>query len=383
MFSEIPKPAFSLQSFSYYQPVKLVFGQNVSDSLQDYISRLGFSRGVLICDKLFSGNGLAEKIRRACPSLVAVFSDVTPNPVLADVEKAAALLKETDAALAVALGGGSAIDLAKFACSMVFASYPAEEYFYKRKVFSAKHLPLIAVPTTAGTGSEVTSVSVCNDERTGIKAPLACDNFYPYMAVVDPVLTLSVPPRVTAVTGMDGMSHALEAFWSVNHLPVCDMYAEESLRLIFANLEEAYFNGNDVGARSGMSLGALFAGLAFALTKTAAVHACSYPLSMDYNLSHGEACAFTLDMFLRENAQSDLRLDALAKRLGFRDAAAMADKIAALKETFGFRTSFKDIGCTDVKTFADRSLKHPLFANNPKKYTLPDLTQAFLKYYGK
>ncbi|MDD3947544.1 MAG: iron-containing alcohol dehydrogenase [Clostridia bacterium] len=368
-------------SFAYSLPVKIVFGVGVAEQLKDIATSCGFKRGVLIADKLFAENGMADKIMKDCPSLVALYSDITPNPMLSEVTAAAELLRQTEADYAVALGGGSSMDLAKFACSLVFADSTATDYFYKRKVFGAKHLPLVVLPTTAGTGSEVTSVSVCNDDQTGIKSPLPCDNFYPYLAVVDPLLTLSVPPFVTATTGIDAMSHALEAFWSVNHQPVCDMYAEKSLELIFSHLEKAYLCGEDIEARSAMSLGALYAGLAFALPKTAAVHACSYPLSIRYHLNHGEACAFTLDMFLRENASVDGRLHTLAQKLGFRGVGAMADKIKDFKEKFGFKTTLKALGCEDVAALAAECQSHPLFQNNPKKFTAKSLAEVFC-YYG-
>jgi len=371
-----------VDSFAYSLPVKLIFGWEAADNLKKIIDDCGFSRGVLITDKLFANNGLAAHITATCPSLVAVFSDITPNPMLSEVTKAAALIKKHHADFAVALGGGSSMDLAKFACSLVYAEYTAEEYFYKRKVFENRRVPLIVLPTTAGTGSEVTAVSVCNDDATGTKAPLLCSNFYPYLAVVDPKLTLSVPPFVTAVTGLDAMSHALEAFWSIHHQPICDNYAEESLKLIFSNLEKCYENGSDIQARSAMSLGALYAGLAFALPKTAAVHGCSYPLSTHFHLCHGEACAFTLDMFLRENALTDGRVQTLAKKLGFANAEEMAEKILLLKKKFGLKTTLKEIGCNNTKLLAEDCVSHPLFRNNPKQYTADSLAEALEKYYG-
>lgn len=369
-------------SFVYALPVKLVFGIGAVESLGEITKNSNFSKGVLVTDKLFVDTGVAASIMKSCPTIVDIFSDFTPNPLLSQVQSCANLLKNIGADFVVALGGGSSMDLAKFACSMVFADSSPQEYFYKRKTFSDKHLPLIALPTTAGTGSEVTSVSVCNDDLTGIKAPLNSENFYPYMAVVDPALTLSVPPFVTAVTGLDALSHALEAYWSNNHQPICDMYAEKSLELIFANLEKAYNNGADINARTAMSLGSIYAGLAFAQPKTAAVHGCSYILA-NYNLYHGEACAFTLDMFLIENASVDSRLNDLAKKLGFCDALAVAERINELKAKFKLKRKFVDIGVKDIEEFASQCIKHPLFANNPKKYDAESLAKELKKHYGE
>jgi len=364
-------------NFSYALPVKIEFGAGLRGKLHAIAQAAGFSRGVLLCDKMFEKNDTAAGILKDTPSLCAVYSDITPNPLLSEVSDAAQLLREKKADYAVALGGGSSMDLAKFACSLVYAERSAEEFFYKRAVFDTRHIPLIVMPTTAGTGSEVTPVSVCNDPKTGVKAPLNHPNFYPYLALVDPELTLSVPPFVTAVTGLDAMSHALEAVWSVNHQPICDALAAEGLVSIFKNLEQAYDQGSDLVARTGMSYGALLAGLAFGQPKTAAVHACSYPLSSLCHLSHGEACAFTLELFVAINAAADERIDALAKKLGFAGAQAMADKIAYLKKKFKLKTSLVDIGAPDAIALASACVKHPLFANNPVRLTTEELAAYF------
>ncbi len=357
-------------------PVKIEFGAGVSKKLFEITKNAGLMRGILICDKMFEANGTAAQIAKNTPSICGVYCEITPNPLLCEVEAAARLLREKRVDYVAALGGGSSLDLAKFACSLALSDRPAEEYFYKRAVFANRHIPLFAMPTTAGTGSEVTPVSVCNDQTTGIKAPLSHPNFYPHTALIDPELTLSVPSFVTATTGLDAMSHALEAIWSVNHQPICDALAAEALSSIFRHLEQAYDDGGNLEARTGMSYGALLAGLAFGQTKTAAVHACSYPFSSRFHLSHGEACAFTLDLFVRINAEAG-RIDALSKKLGFENAEAMADRIFRLKKKFGLKTTLADIGSPDVRSLAEECVAHPLFQNNPVKLTVEELAAYF------
>ena len=184
------------------------------------------------------------------------------------------------------------------------------------------------------------------------------------IAIVDPLLTLTVPPRTTMNTGIDAMAHALEGYWSRNHNPISDLMAVESVRLVLENLETAYKDGKNVEARGKMSLGALIGGLAFALPKTAGSHACSYPLSEDYHLPHGEAVAFTLDSFVRINA--DERLNELCRRVGLRDASELAERIAALKALGGLRRTLGDLGeNVDVDKLAHDSAVHPLMGNNP------------------
>jgi alcohol dehydrogenase len=130
-----------------------------------------------------------------------------------------------------------------------------------------------------------------------------------------------------------------------------------------------------------MSLGSVYAGLAFAPTRTAAVHACSYAISNQFDVPHGEACAFTLGFFLKENAEEDKRLNILAKDLGFKNVDGMVDKIESLKKKFNLKTTLKDLGCVDVGKLVKECVYHPLFNNNPKKYTEESLTKALKKYF--
>ncbi len=367
-----------INNFAFAAPVEIEFGVGATTKLGDIAAKKGYTKGVLIADKLFVNNGTATKIMADCPAIVAVYSDITPNPILQEVRNASALIKQSGADFVVALGGGSAMDLAKFASAMVNADSDVTEYFYKRKDVPNGNIPLIAIPTTAGTGSEMTAVSVCNDEATGIKSPLNHKNFYPAVAVIDPTMTLSVPPFVTATTGLDALSHALEAFWCASCNPVSDALAEYAIRLAFENLETAYKNGSDVTARSNMMLSSLIAGVAFAATRTAGVHGCSYPLSIDYHLCHGEACAFTLDSFIAINATAVPKMQALAKRLGFNDAVAMAAEVKRLKKVFGLKTTLADVGITDVKDLAKKCSEHPLLSNNVPKMSAKELEDMFL-----
>lgn len=364
--------------FAYAQPVKIYFGSGKLNDLGAIARQNGYKTGALIADNIFIKNGLAQALKEKTPCIVGIFSQFSPNPMLSEVQNAADKLKKWGVDFVVALGGGSALDLAKFAASAVFAKHDIREYFFGRQVFSSQHLPLFAVPSTAGTGSEVTSVSVCNDDETGIKFPLSHKNFLPEIAIIDSSLTLSVPPFVTAQTGIDALSHALEALWSVNHQPICDVMAVNSCKLIFANLEKAYNDGKDAEARDNMSLAALYAGMAFSQTKTAACHACSYPLSIDYKLAHGEACGFTLDSFVRLNADAEGgRIAAFAKEIGFLNASDMADKIYAMKKIMGMKRTLSECGIEDIADLSDKCLAHPLMKNNSVKIDRETMIKLF------
>lgn len=361
--------------FGYSQPVEIRFGAGTRTEVAEVMRKHGFKRGILVADASLVANGRADEVAKAA-GLAAVFDGFGANPDITAADKAAALVKDCGADCVVALGGGSAMDLAKFAALVAKSGKSAEELFYGQ--LPADGLPVIALPATAGTGSEVTGVSVMSDAARGAKKPLVSPAFFATTAIVDPELTLTVPPFVTAASGLDAISHALEAYWCKAHNPVCDALAEKALKLMFGSLEKAYRDGGDINARTDMSLGALIAGLAFAPTRTAAVHACSYPLSEIYHMPHGEACAFTLDLFVRMNAALDAdRMETLARALGFADCDAMADKIVQLKTATGMRRTLGDIGCDDVEELAAACAAHPLMQNNAKAFSADELAVAF------
>ena len=242
-------------------------------------------------------------------------------------------------------------------------------------------LPLIAVPTTAGTGSEITCVSVLSDHEAGVKKPLSCDAFYPTLAIVDPELTYSVPPHTTACTGMDVLCHALEAYWSKHHFPIGDALAVHALKLVFDYLQLACEQPEHALAREKMAEASVIAGLAFTIPKTTSAHACSYPLTNLLGIAHGEACGLTIDHFLRINgAEDDGRLLELAKMLGFKDVEAFADGITALKQSIGVRMDLKDLHLTGEQSEAlIQGSKHPNLLNNPVEITETMLRDLYHK----
>jgi len=228
-------------------------------------------------------------------------------------------------------------------------------------------LPLIVIPTTAGTGSEVTPVSVLTDAAAGKKSSIVHPCLFPKLAVIDPELCLSMPPNLTAVTGLDALAHALEAFWSKNHQLICDALALEASRKVFEYLPTAFKDGSNLKARAEMCEASVLAGMAFALPRTAGSHACSYAFTTAYDVPHGEACALTLAAFTRINCEAEEgRLHNFARQLGFKDAYAMADRIDELKQLTGMRMTLGQIGATKKAVpMLVESSKHPNLLNNP------------------
>lgn len=329
----------------------------------------------------FFKNGLAEKLVNENSSVItATFGDLSPNPDVTEVDDCAGVIRKNQIDFVVALGGGSSMDCAKAASCVALTKDSIRKYHGTGVPMPASHLPLIAIPTTSGTGSEVTCVSVLTDHANGKKAPINSDSFYPCAAIIDPTLTMTMPPHMTASTGVDVLCHALEGFWSKGHQPICDALALHASRLVFQYLESAYHNGKDEEAREKMSEASLIAGLAFTLPKTTSSHACSFPLTNLYHIPHGEACGLTLDYFIRVNAAGEggKRIEDFAKKLGFKDATAMALRVHQMKIEMGLRCDLKDLKLTeDQITDLVRISHHPNLLNNPVEITDDILNEMY------
>ena len=357
--------------FVYSQPVKIWFGEGKFAALSEILRELGVGRCVIVCGRHFAPQ--AEALRADCGAIAGVFGEVEQNPQLSGVEQTVRLCRETNADAVIGIGGGSSLDTAKFAAAVAPNAGEAAEYYRGERPFAEKRLKIIAVPTTAGTGSEVTQVSVVSNgtEKKTINNPV----FMPVAAIVDPLLSASVPPRTTMNTGLDAMAHALEGYWSRNHQPISDLMAIEAVRTILQYLERAYRDGGDREARAKMAYAALLGGLAFAMPKTAACHACSYPLSEDYHLPHGEACAFTLDSFVRINA--DERLEYLCRAAGLSGTEELARRISELKALASLRSRLGELGEVDLDKLCRDCAAHPLMANNPVRMDEHALREMF------
>lgn len=360
-----------IDNFIYAQPVKIYFGCGQLSKLSEILEENGCEKCVIVSSKFFTP--LCEKIKNGCNKIAAVYNTVQPNPLLSGTQEVLDLIKEHSADTVIALGGGSAIDTAKFAAACAYSDYDAYTQYTKQD-FPEKTAKIVAIPTTSGTGSEVTKVSVIShkNEKKSIHNP----SFMPNVAIVDPELTLSVPQKTTMITGIDAFTHAIEAYWSVNHQPITDTFAKESIKLILDNLEKSYECG-DIESRTNMAYASLLAGLAFSVPKTAASHACSFSLSAYYHLPHGEACAFTLDSLIKLNA--DDRLEQLAKDVGLKDTDELAEKVKHFKKLAGLAEKLSDLGeNVDVDLLAKEGANHPLMANNPVKLTADDLKKMYL-----
>jgi len=364
--------------WTYQQPTRIVFGIGSRKNLYEIVTGFG-RKPILVTDAGFKELPATAETLAVLGSDVRLFCEVTPNPTVDAVDALARTIRDSGCDVVAALGGGSPLDCAKAACSVAVQEGSARDYHSGGAKLDGRHLPLIAVPTTAGTGSEVTPISVLDDPGKGIKAPVVHDNFYPTVALIDPELTLTMPRYVTACTGLDALAHAVEGYWSCNHQPICDAMALEAVSLVMTHLSLVLDDGEDLSSREAMSLAATLGGLAFQIPKNAAVHACSFPLSSRYHLAHGAACAMTLDHFIRYNAEAmGDRAKALAKAAQATDMEEFADKVAALKVQGGVpnRLSEVGVGTEDLDSLVKDSF-HPLMKNNPREVTAADLRSIY------
>lgn len=343
-------------------PVKIVFGSGKRAEIEKYIDETGGTRGVLVCSASVAKRGVAnEFIKNSGGKIKEIFTDIRPNPTTDNVDSCAELMRSCNADFAVALGGGSPMDCCKAAAAIARGSGKIAEYHTSgRPVNAAEAIPMIAFPTTSGTASEVTNISVLTDTAKGLKAPMNDPAMYPKIAIIDPELTLSVPPSVTASTGLDVLSHAIESYWSTLNQPLCSACSVYAAKLVFKYLEKAYNEPNNLEAREKMAQASITAGVAFSHPRTTGSHACSFPLTNLYGVPHGEACAFTLDYFVKfnaDNADENGRIAAFARECGFKNAYEMANEISAMKKRMGMRSRLIEIGCTSDEQIAELTEK--------------------------
>jgi alcohol dehydrogenase len=295
----------------------LLAGPGCSSRLCRTIAEFGFRRVTLVTDAVLVKLGLVAPIREAlekCGVAVAVFDGIEPDPTYSVVERGHEVLQAHGSDAVLAVGGGSSIDAAKIMAAMATSRKPPQKllgFFKLRKPM----LPLFVIPTTAGTGSEVTIAAVISDPATHSKAAVIDPRLVPTAAALDPLLMTGMPKPITAATGMDALTHAVEAY--TNRWPNAEtgFYSLSAVRMIFANLPRAYANGDDLDAREAMAIASCYAGLAFTKAYVGYVHAFSHALGGRYGTPHGLGNAITMPYvldFVKEAPWAQDRLAELA-----------------------------------------------------------------------
>ncbi|WP_069999072.1 iron-containing alcohol dehydrogenase family protein [Cellulosilyticum sp. I15G10I2] len=370
-------------SFNFHMPTKVVFEEGAAESLVKHVKGTSL---LMMCDPFFYKNGSAQKVAEATHiEKVVFFSEIEPNPSCQTVDRAAEIARSNHVDVVIGLGGGSAMDASKMAACLINNEGSIFDYYSTGdKVLKPRDAQLICIPTTAGTGSEVTNIGVYTNKETGIKMPFASEYFWPDIALIDPELTHTMPSHITASTGMDAFTHAIEAYWSVNSNPISDALSISVIKTILENIETACKEPTHSAARKNMAFASVAAGISFSQTKTTGIHAVSFPLTTDFGASHGLACSITLPAFIKlaYNGRKD-KMDALFAMLGYDCVDAFINRVEAIMEAINLptRLSALNIKESDLKKIVEVSMKAPLIHFTPVKVDediLYDLLKSIL-----
>lgn len=366
-------------------------GAGSIEGLADEIKAQGGKRPCIVTDPGLVECGIVERIESLLKTegLHSVrFDQVEADPRYEIVNDVMTLIKENNVDLVIGLGGGSSLDIAKIASAMADNPGHVEDYF-GIELLPKRGLGLILIPTTAGTGSEVTPIVILSDEKNKLKKGIVSSHLFPDLALLDPELTIGLPPQVTAATGMDALIHAMEAYTSVNANPMTDMYAEKAMELIVGNIRTAYANGGNLQARSSMLEGSMLAGVAFANAGVTAVHAFAYPIGAEFHIPHGIANTIMLIPVMEFNIVGNLdRFARIASLFGQhtngccrRAAADLAvQAVKQLAKDLEVPAHLSDYGVTkdDVPMLAKGVMQVTrLLANNPRKLRLQDAEEIY------
>ncbi|MBU3930903.1 MAG: iron-containing alcohol dehydrogenase [Pseudomonadota bacterium] len=385
-----------MKTFSFTGAKKIVFGRGSFAALPEHLAELRVSRPLIVLDRNLAETGFREKVSGLLDraEMGCVIDDKTePEPPLelADEGTKIALKKRCDGV--VGIGGGSAMDLAKAIAVLAANKGKAEDYLGLNRV-PGPGLPKIMIPTTAGTGSEVTFTSVFIRKKLKKKEGMNSPYLYPELALLDPELTLSLPPHPTAATGIDALCHAIESYTSINASPMSEMISLEAIQLISDNLRTAVHDGGNIEAREAMLLGSLYAGLGLANAGVTAVHSLSYPLGGRYGVSHGLANTIMLPRVMAFNLPGALEkfvdiaevMGEIVDDLPLREAAYLAvEAVESLIEDCGIMTTLEELkipeGDFPVLAKVAMTVSRPL-ANNPCKMTIEDMVEIYQECYS-
>ncbi|WP_157273067.1 iron-containing alcohol dehydrogenase [Neobacillus bataviensis] len=289
--------------FKYFMPTQVECGAGISEKTGEIVKDLGVARLLIITDKGVRAAGLLDGIEKSLTAVnldYEIFDEVEPNPSAETIHKGVDYLKEHKCEAVIAVGGGSSIDTAKGVAVMAVNPGHILDYEGAGKV-TVPPLPIIAIPTTAGTGSETTNSTVITNKETSFKLAVLSPLLFPKIALLDPNLILHLPQEITAATGMDALTHAIESYTSKAANPVSQAFAMQAIKMIGENLTKSYFVGTDLESREKMLVASMLAGVAFSQSRLGNVHAISHTFGGTFNIPHGIANAALLPFVMRFN----------------------------------------------------------------------------------
>jgi alcohol dehydrogenase class IV len=379
------------KTHTFFSPKKILFGLNSIRELGVEAKALGGSKALIVTDPGVIGAGIIEFVKPFLESQgisYTVYDKVMSDPPTRVVEETVQWIREGDVDIVIGLGGGSSLDTAKGAAILAKNTGTILNYCGIDLV-PKPGLPKILIPTTAGTGSEGTKVLIITNEREGMKRALYSNYALADVAIVDPMLTLSMPPTLTADTGMDALVHAIETFVAITATPFSDILTIEAIRLISKSLPMAYAKGECLEARYDMALGSLMAGLAFGSGGLGAVHALAYPLGTEYHLPHGRTNGMMLPHVMAFNLIGGTeKYGKIAEAMGARieglsqikRARSALAEVRSLLEQINMPYQLKDYGIPkeDISKLAKEGMKYSrLFIPNPRDLSEEDVKRIY------
>ncbi|MDK2856172.1 MAG: alcohol dehydrogenase [Bacillota bacterium] len=375
----------------YVLPPVVLLGPGVSSAVGREVAALGCRKVLAVSDKFLVEMGLVARIQdhlKAAGVDSLVFSGVNPDPTTGNVASGIKVLKEGGCDGVVSIGGGSALDCGK-TIAYIGAAFPDDPVEAVKTVpRAARSLPFVAIPTTAGTGSEATQFVVITDPVAKEKMVIINRNLMPRLALDDPELTVTMPPKMTAATGMDALAHAVEAYVSPNASPLSDALALKAITLIGRHLRQAFVQGDDMNARTGMMEAQFLAGAAFNNAGVGYVHAMAHPLGARYHVHHGvccslllpAVCAFNLSVVPERYAEIAAALGCNIRGLSTEAAAREAvAAIAALRRDLKLPERLSEVGAReeDLVSLAEEALRDRCAPTNPRQGTREEVVGIY------
>jgi alcohol dehydrogenase class IV len=376
-------------------PNLILAGFGALDKMGEEAANLEAKKALLVTDKGIIDSGVSAKVEKVLTDqkiTVDVFNQVIPDPDIACCEKCIDMAKAGSYDLIVGVGGGSAMDIASVTSTLCTNPGSVNDYF-GINLLKKQGIPTFLVATTAGTGAEVTPNAILTDTAAKLKKGIVSPHILPRAAVVDPELTISMPPRVTSFTGMDALTHAIESYTSMNATPLTDLYAREAIRLIGRSLRMAVARGDRRDARYDMSIGSLYAGISLANAGVGAVHALAYPLGGQFNVPHGIANGILLPHVMEFNCPGDVvKFAEVAVLLGER-VECLSPVEAAYRSVEAVKNLLRDVDMPTTLTelniprsaipeMAAASINVTrLMANNPRRMTVKDSEKVYEKAF--
>jgi alcohol dehydrogenase len=375
------------QIWNYLSPTKIAFGQNSFQTLKKIVLNQNVVKNILLVTGRSSMKkyGYVDQIHKMLYNWSIYHFDKTPSdPTPEAVEEALHFARPRKIEIVIALGGGSALDMGKILAILLKNNGSLEEYLEGKKNIEKPGVPFVAIPSTAGTASEVTCGATIWDKKKKKKYSLSHQWMFPKFSIVDPMLTVNMPQQLTAHTGMDALTHAIEAAWSRNAQPISDVFALRAIKLNRQNLKRAYDHPKDLEARSNVALASLLAGLAFNNTKTAACHSLSYPMTLNFGIPHGLAVSITIKEVIKYNYRAlPKKVMQIVEEFGCSSVDEFCESLSEMMVLLGLPIRLRDLNLKekDIELLMAEGINPDRMGNNPVNLSSEDIRAILINSY--